>query len=69
MIPTKHPPKKNTKKYSHAGTRTRVSALRGPYPNHLDYMGLDECSQQFCSIISNNEPSRSIGVFCNPTDI
>jgi hypothetical protein len=26
---------------SHAGTRTRVCAVRGRYPDHLDYMGRD----------------------------
>ena len=31
---------KKGKKYSHAGTRTRVNGVRDRYPNQLDYMGL-----------------------------
>ena len=26
---------------SHAGTRTRVARVKGGYPNHLDYVGLE----------------------------
>ena len=29
------------KSVSHAGTRTRVARVKGGYPNHLDYVGLE----------------------------